>query len=80
VERTISLEEVITDLRDRIQASFKMSFNEYSSKGKAQKVDVIISFLALLELVKQGTVKADQGNDFDDISIETDSIGTPNYF
>ncbi len=83
VEKTISLNDVIDDLKNRIQSNFKMSFNEYSSKSstkdKAEKVNVIISFLALLELVKQGTVRAEQDEDFKDISIETDSLGVPTY-
>jgi len=76
VERVVSLDEVIEDLRQRIQSNFKMSFREYSG---GDKVNVIIGFLALLELVKQGALKADQGDDFTEITIESDSLSTPNY-
>ncbi len=79
VEKTISLEEVIDDLKVRAQESMKMSFNSFSNKSGAEKVDVIIRFLALLELVKTGTLRAEQNDDFDDIIIETDSIDTPYY-
>jgi chromatin segregation and condensation protein Rec8/ScpA/Scc1 (kleisin family) len=69
-----SLEEVINDLSERIQKAVSMSFREFSRAGsfgshKEEKVNVIVSFLAMLELVRQGIIHADQGNDFEEISL-----------
>ncbi len=47
--------------------------------AKEQKVTVIISFLAMLELVKQGMIYANQHNDFGDILMESQQVGTPRY-
>lgn len=79
VGRIVSLEEMIDRLRDRIESSLKTSFREFSNMGKAEKVDVVVSFLAMLELVKQGLVNVSQENHFDDIHIESESIGVPKY-
>lgn len=80
VEKVISLEEMIGRLTDRVQRSLKLSFKEFSGLGgTAKKVDVIVSFLAMLELVKQGVVAVAQHAQFGDIAIETDRVGTPRY-
>jgi len=70
VKKVVSLEDVIDRLAKRIQGCLNMSFNEFSKKGAAEKADVIVSFLAMLELVKQGALKVSQENIFDDISIK----------
>lgn len=80
VAKVISLEQMMERLSNRISASLKMSFKEFSNFGKTDKVNVIVSFLAMLELVKQGAIKVAQDSDFKDISIETGSaIETPKY-
>ena len=79
VQKVISLEEMIESLTARIQTSMKMSFKDFSGMGKVEKVNVIVSFLAMLELVKQGIIKVRQDKDFHDIEIETQSVGVPHY-
>lgn len=79
IRRIISLEEMIDRLKDRIESSLKMSFREFSSMEKAEKIDVIVSFLAMLELVKQGLVRVEQGRHFEDIEIESERAGVPAY-
>jgi segregation and condensation protein A len=79
VKKVISLEEMITSLTDRIKSSIKMSFKEFAKVGKEEKVHVIVSFLAMLELVKQGVIMVTQEKDFDDINIENQDVNVPNY-
>jgi segregation and condensation protein A len=83
VRKIRTLEETIKDLAGRVQSALKMSFREFSKHGtglsKEEKVNVIVSFLAMLELVKQGIVEASQNELFDDIAMETHNVGTPNY-
>ena len=79
VKKVISLEEMIGNLTQRIQSSIKLSFREFAKVGKEERVNVIISFLAMLELVKQGIVNVKQNNHFDDIEMETQSTGLPHY-
>ena len=77
VTKVISLEEMITSLTKRVQSSLKMSFKDFSGIGKVEKVNVIISFLAMLELVKQGIIEVNQKDKFADIHMETRNVGVP---
>jgi segregation and condensation protein A len=79
VQKVVSLEEMIQSLSKRISNSLKMSFKDFSGFGKKEKVHVIVSFLAMLELVKQGAINVVQENHSSDITIETKEIGTPKY-
>jgi segregation and condensation protein A len=75
VKKIISLEEMIESMATRISSAFRMSFKEFS---KGERQTVIVSFLALLELVKQGIIKASQ-EEGGDIMLEQDSVATPTY-
>jgi chromatin segregation and condensation protein Rec8/ScpA/Scc1 (kleisin family) len=41
---------------------------------------VIVGFLAILELVKQGNILVRQAGKFDDIEIEMEEGSTPRYY
>ena len=79
VSKIISLEEMIARLSERITRAASLSFQEFSGAGVAEKTDVIVSFLALLELVKQGIIRATQHEDFGDITLQSDTVTTPSY-
>ncbi len=72
VKKVISLEEMIERLLKRITEGFKMSFREFSKAGdkSAARENIIVSFLAVLELIKRGMVQAEQRGDFGEIEIE----------
>jgi segregation and condensation protein A len=78
VRSIISLEEVMDTLTKRVQTAFTLSFKEFAG-GAKEKVDVIVSFLALLELVKQGVVGAEQHERFEDITITNSKADVPRY-
>ncbi len=75
VRKIRSLEETIQDLATRIGTAFRMNFKDFT---KGERHTVIVSFLALLELVKQGIIKATQ-DEGGDIVMEADAVGTPTY-
>ncbi len=79
VKKIISLEEVIKNLTERIKISLNMNFKDFARIGKEDKINVIISFLAMLELVKQGVIEVMQENQFEDIKMQTQEISTPKY-
>ena len=79
VRKVISLDEMMSRLTDRITSNLKMSFREFAGVGKAEKVNVIVSFLAMLELVKQGVLAVTQHAHGDDIHMETGILETPKY-
>ena len=78
VKRLVSIETVIGDLTRRVQTALAVSFRDFV-KDKREKVNVIVSFLALLELFKQGLVNITQTEHFSDIMIETRDSNTPRY-
>ncbi|HRZ30208.1 MAG TPA: segregation/condensation protein A [Candidatus Paceibacterota bacterium] len=84
IKKVISLEEVISDLANRVSRAMKMSFNDFvnglpTQAGKAEKVNIIVSFLGMLELVKQGAIEIEQKAHFADINMETKTVGIPRY-
>jgi len=80
IQKVISLEEMVEKLSNRIKNSLRISFKDFSSIGKAEKVDVIVSFLAMLELVKRGTVRVNQEKHFEDIQMEGENTEVPTYY
>jgi len=79
VRKVVSLEEMIDDLSNRMTECISMSFREFSKMGKEDRVHVAVSFLAMLELVKQGVVDVAQRGHFEDINIESRGVNTPRY-
>lgn len=77
VRKVMSLEEMMDNLAKRVERSIKMSFRSFSEKK--EKLDVIISFLAMLELVKIGVIAVKQESNFHDIEIEHNKTGVPRY-
>lgn len=68
VKRVVSLEERIRGIQERIAAEAQVTF-ETLARSASSKVEVIVSFLALLELVKQRAIVAVQTRAFDDIVV-----------
>ncbi len=79
VREVVSIEEMIDRLSERVKKELQTSFREFSGMGKSQKVDIIVSFLALLELVKQGAIGVRQDRHFDDIAMEREQVEIPHY-
>ncbi len=68
LERVVSVQERMRQLQEVIVDRSKLLFHEMLGGGQS-KVEVVVSFLALLELMKQRVVKAVQGGSFHDIMI-----------
>ena len=79
VKKVISLEDMIGTLTTRITAHLRMSFKDFTKEHKGNRVNVIVSFLAMLELVKQGILHVSQEATFGDIQMETKDVGLPKY-
>jgi len=78
VRQIISLEEVITQLAGRIEQAFKLSFRDFV-QDKKDKINIIVSFLGMLELVKQGAIEIEQRAEFGEITMENRRVGVPRY-
>lgn len=68
IVRTLNLQEKIRSIRDRVLAETTINFSRLVNESRS-KVDVIVTFLALLELVKQRVIGVTQGGVFEDIAI-----------
>lgn len=68
LERVVSVKERLAEIRDALLARSKMTFRDMIGAGRS-KVDIVVSFLALLELVKQRTVHTVQSGHFGDIEV-----------
>lgn len=79
VDKVISLEETMEQLTLRLTKNLNMSFREFTGASKSKKLEVIIGFLAMLELVKQGMLSVTQDKLFADIKMETRNLSTPRY-
>lgn len=69
VKKTVNIAEKIAQIRQKIYQQATTRFSEILKEAK-DKTEVIVSFLALLELIKQKTVAVKQDKVFDDIMIE----------
>ena len=67
LEKIITLEEKIKELTERIQKHPEQIFSRLA--GSKDKTEVIVSFLALLELLKDGIIIAEQKGLFADIRM-----------
>lgn len=70
LRRTISLQEKIKSIHELISRQAQISFKKLFSESST-KMEVIVTFLALLELVKQRTIVVTQEKRFDDIVVES---------
>ncbi|MBI2121551.1 MAG: segregation/condensation protein A [Candidatus Sungbacteria bacterium] len=69
IKRIISLEEKVKEIQRFLQTQIEQAFSDIV-KGAKEKVEVIVSFLAILELAKQKFVALEQKKMFDDIFIK----------
>jgi len=75
IAKVMSLDQMIQGLTERISNSLSTSFRDFSNtKGKydtpkEERVHVIVSFLAILELAREGILALVQDNHFEDITI-----------
>ena len=74
VEKTVTISEKINYIKDLIYKEASISFCRLLSQSR-NKTEKIVSFLALLELVKQKIVWAEQTGLFEDIMFKKNNLG-----
>ena len=83
IEKVVSVEEMMTSIVDRLEQAINVTFSNLHGRSgvvnKKEKIHVIVSFLALLELARRGTVALKQSSHFDEIEIESQKLGVPQY-
>lgn len=73
----VSVADAVVELLDELPRVGRITFSRLTS-GLVERLEVIVRFLALLELFKQGAVELDQGERFGEIQITWNgvSVGT----
>ncbi|MBK5215336.1 MAG: segregation/condensation protein A [Candidatus Pacebacteria bacterium] len=79
IKKIINIDEIINSLTERIQGAINLSFKKFTESSGAEtqeeaKVHVIISFLAMLELVREGIIEVIQNSSFGDIEINKQEV------
>ena len=70
VAKVISVEEVIERVLAAVTARAKVSFKEMTAGDRGE---VIVSFLAILEMMRKNLITAEQGDHFDDILVSQET-------
>jgi len=68
LERAMSINDKIQQIRGLLNRTKRLSFRSLMSSASS-RLEVIVSFLALLELVKQRSITVSQSGRFEDIAI-----------
>lgn len=87
IKKVRNLEETIEDLGRRMQAGLKMKFSEFAKTNRYstleefrnEKINIVVSFLAVLELIKRGTINVIQESHFGDMHMENSHAEVPRY-
>lgn len=66
VEEVVTLEERVAFLEMRIEQCFEAAFSDIAMESR-DRIEIVVSFLALLELVRRRTFEVDQGELFGEI-------------
>lgn len=77
VAPVIALEDVISHLKQRLNTAFRARFSELTESK--DRHEIIVYFLAMLELVRAGSASISQEKLFEDITIEIEGGGLPQY-
>jgi len=79
VPAVVSLDVMIERLTERVQRAITMTFKEFTGDSKSAH-EVVVGFLALLELVKRGFAEVNQDAHFREITIEyAGTLEAPRY-
>ncbi len=73
----VALEDVIKSVHARLSSALRARFSDLTKS--ADRHEIIVHFLAILELVRTGSASVSQEKLFSDITIELESIGAPSY-
>ena len=77
VAPVLALEDVIKQVHGRLSRAIRAKFSELTKS--ANRSEVIVYFLAMLELVRSGSASVTQEKLFSDIEIEIENAGVPKY-
>lgn len=79
VKKVVSLEEMMGRLATRIEKALSLTFKDFVGSPNDRR-EIVVGFLAILELVKRGLVNVEQDTLFTDIKMQyAGDAGAPRY-
>lgn len=79
VKSVISLEEMMVRLADRIESALSLTFKDFVGTPE-DRHEIVVGFLAILELVKRGLLNAEQDAHFSEIRMQyAGTVQAPKY-
>lgn len=69
MDKAVSLKQMVSKIKNNLSKVKKMSFRNVLLEAES-KTEVVVCFVALLELIKKGEIAVNQKGIFDDILIE----------
>lgn len=80
VQNVVTLEEMIDRLSERIAKAINLTFKEFAGTSQTDKKELVVSFLAMLELVKRGMLAVSQEASFGEIKMNYQgTVRAPNF-
>lgn len=76
VKTVVSLEDMMSRLSERIQRALSVTFEEFVGSPE-DKREIVVGFLAVLELVKRGMLLVEQERQFADITMSYHGAARP---
>ena len=75
IKKAVSLEEKMNELKERLEKMINVNFSAlggsaFGGEEKKDKIEIIVGFLALLELVRQGFAIFEQNGVFGSIEMK----------
>ena len=80
VRSVVTLEEMMRRLSERIEKAISLTFKEFAGASKADKKELVVGFLAMLELVKRGMLAVSQEASFGEITMNYQGSIKPPHF
>jgi len=70
IARIVTIEDKIAQLSDRVRSMMRVSFHRFLAEA-GDRNEMVVGFLALLELLRKRTISVEQNNLFDDIQLNS---------
>ena len=77
VAPVVALEDVIRSVHEKLSLAIRAQFSDLTKSS--DRHEVIVHFLAILELVRAGSASVMQDKLFSDITIELEHLGAPRF-
>ncbi len=73
ISKAVTLKEKITTLSQVLNQHKEINFHSLIDE-KTEKIDIVMTFLAVLELIKQNSVEVEQSHQYSDIKIKQTQV------